>query len=600
MVHEVRISHPSQNSIPNFRSYGTTENGGDGEWAAQVLQQIEDMELYYPEAKNAFQQVVNWLANWACARSYGLGTKLPWDESVMVESLSDSTIYQAYYSFAHLLHKDMFGKEVGPLGVKPEHMTDDVWDYILGRRDRGDLPQSDIPKKELQTLRRHFDYWYPLDMRGSGKDLIQNHLTFNLYTHAALFPKENCPRSFRVNGHLMLNGEKMSKSTGNFLTIQGAVDKFGADATRIALADAGDGIEDANFEEAVANANILKLFELRKWCEEMVRDAVIVDDGEKYKEAVKQRMKNIDVVQRKSGSSRVLLDDLFDNELNSLVTEARKHYEATMYKAALKAAYYDFTAARDFYREATKAAGIGMHEDLAKRYIELQALLITPIAPHWAEYIWLEVLKKSETVQNALYPEVPTPDAGLTAAREFVRSTQSNITSAEGQAVKRLAKGKAALFDPKKDKRITIFSAKAWPEWQKKYIDLLRNEYPNIDIKTIGKNIDKSESKKAMPFINGLKRRLDNGEPSDVVLNRQLGFDELVTLRAMIPGLKQTIQKCVAVEIIAVEEGGKVGTVINEDGSEGERKEDLPPQGTSTEPGSPSFAFENVESLAIR
>lgn len=35
-----------------------------------------------------------------------------------------------------------------------------------------------------------------------------------------------------------------------------------------------------------------------------------------------------------------------------------------------------------------------MHYDLIRRYIELQGLLITVIAPHWAEYIWLEVLKK--------------------------------------------------------------------------------------------------------------------------------------------------------------------------------------------------------------
>jgi len=386
----------------------------------------------------------------------------------------------------------------------------------------------------------------------------------------------------------------MSKSTGNFLTIQGAVAKFGADATRIALADAGDGIEDANFEETVANANILKLFELRKWCEEMIRDAIIVEDGDKYKEAIKERIKNIDVVQRKSGSPRLLWDEMFDNEMNALVAETKQHYEATMYKAALKSGYYDLTTARDFYREATKAAGLGMHEDLAKRYIELQALLLTPIAPHWSDYIWQEVLSKPDTVQNALWPVVPAADTALTAAREFVRTTQSNITSAEGQAVKRLAKGKAALFEPKKDKKITIFSARAWPEWQKKYIALLRNEYPNIDIKTLSKSIDKSESKKAMPFINNLKRRLDNGETPDAVLNRQLAFDELATLRAMVPGLKQTIQKCVAVEIVAIEEGGKLGTVVKEDGNLVNEKSELPPNAATAEPGSPSFAFENV------
>ncbi|KAF1948414.1 leucyl-tRNA synthetase [Byssothecium circinans] len=584
-----------------FMNYGTAENGGDGEWAQQVLDQINDMELYYPEAKRAFTQVVAWLSNWACARSYGLGTKVPWDESVMVESLSDSTIYQAYYSFAHLLHKDLFGKEIGPLGIKSAQFTDDVWDYVFARRDRGDLPQSDIPKEALQTLRRHFDYWYPLDMRTSGKDLIQNHLTFNLYVHSAIFNKENRPQSFRVNGHLMLNGEKMSKSTGNFLTIQGAVTKFGADATRIALADAGDGIEDANFEETVANANILKLFELRKWCEEMTKDAVIVSDGDAYKSTRdNERIRNTDAIQRKSGSPKIIWDQLFENEINALVAETKGHYETTMYKAALKSGYYDFTAARDFYREATRSASLGMHEDLTKRYIELQALMLTPIAPHWSDYIWQEVLNKPDTIQNALWPEVPATNASLTATREFVRSTQSNIGSAEGQAVKRLAKGKAALFDPKKEKKISIFSAKSWPEWQKKHIDMLKTSYPNVDIKALSKTIDKSESKKAMPFINNLKRRLDNGESKDVVLNRELGFDELATLRAMVPGLKSTVQKCVAVEIIRVDEGGKSGVVINEDGSEGERKEELAPSAGSAEPGNPGFAFENVESLAVR
>lgn len=103
-----------------------------------------------------------------------------------------------------------------------------------------------------------------------------------------------------------------------------------------------------------------------------------------------------------------------------------------------------------------------------------------------------------------------------------------------------------------------------------------------------------------MPFINGLKRRLDNGESKETVLNRELAFDELSTLRSMIPGLKQTIQKCVEVEIVTVKDGGKEGTIIKEDGSQGEVRSELPPAAMSAEPGSPSFAFENVEGLAVR
>jgi leucyl-tRNA synthetase len=72
-----------------YMNYGTAANGGDGEWAEKVRSHIEgELNLYYPEAKNQFLRVVDWLSIWACARSYGLGTKVPWDPSVMVESLS--------------------------------------------------------------------------------------------------------------------------------------------------------------------------------------------------------------------------------------------------------------------------------------------------------------------------------------------------------------------------------------------------------------------------------------------------------------------------------------------------------------------------------
>jgi leucyl-tRNA synthetase len=126
---------------------------------------------------------------------------------------------------------------------------------------------SVLPTEKAAALKREYEYWYPMDVRSSGKDLINNHLSFCIYVHAALFPESKWPLSMRANGHLMLNGKKMSKSTGNSLTLANAIEKFGADATRLALADAGDGIEDANFEEYTANASILRLHTFLDWCE---------------------------------------------------------------------------------------------------------------------------------------------------------------------------------------------------------------------------------------------------------------------------------------------------------------------------------------------
>lgn len=49
-------------------------------------------------ARHQFEHTLGWLNQWACSRSFGLGTRLPWDPVYLVESLSDSTIYMAYYA----------------------------------------------------------------------------------------------------------------------------------------------------------------------------------------------------------------------------------------------------------------------------------------------------------------------------------------------------------------------------------------------------------------------------------------------------------------------------------------------------------------------
>src|SRR5690606_35584164 len=112
--------------------------------------------------------------------------------------------------------------------------------------------------------------------------------------------------------------------------------KFGADASRIALADAGDGIEDANLEEAVANAAILRLYNLKEWCEDVVKAG---EAGE-----------------LRTGPQDSFWDKQFANEMNDLLIKTREQYSATMFKLALKEGYYEFQAARDSYREACSAA----------------------------------------------------------------------------------------------------------------------------------------------------------------------------------------------------------------------------------------------------
>jgi leucyl-tRNA synthetase len=64
---------------------------------------LDQLETYSEDTKNAFVKTLDWLSQWACSRSFGLGSRLPWDPQYLIESLSDSTIYMAYYTVAHFL-----------------------------------------------------------------------------------------------------------------------------------------------------------------------------------------------------------------------------------------------------------------------------------------------------------------------------------------------------------------------------------------------------------------------------------------------------------------------------------------------------------------
>ncbi len=57
----------------------------------------------------------------------------------------------------------------------------------------------------------------------------------------------------------------MSKNTGNFITVRNSIDKFTADGTRLALANAGDTLEDANFVYKMVESDLLRIYALLEW-----------------------------------------------------------------------------------------------------------------------------------------------------------------------------------------------------------------------------------------------------------------------------------------------------------------------------------------------
>lgn len=498
---------------------------GDAEWKQQAMDCLKPMETFCEETRKNFEATLAWLQEHACSRTYGLGTRLPWDEQWLIESLSDSTIYMAYYTVAHFLQGGTLnGQGPSPLGIRPEQMTREVWDFIFFKS--SPLPKTDIPKEHLQRLKREFEYWYPVDVRVSGKDLVPNHLSYYLYNHVAMWPNDSAkwPQAVRANGHLLLNSEKMSKSTGNFLTLSQAINKFSADGMRMALADAGDTVEDANFVEAMADAGILRLYTWVEWVKEMIAN-----------------QNNL-----RLGPADSFNDRVFASEMNAGILRTEQHYERMMYKEALKSGFFEFQAAKDKYREL---AIEGMHRDLVFLFIERQTLLLAPICPHLCEYTW-SLLGKPTSLMKASWPVAGPVDEVLVRSSQYLMETAHDLRLRLKAYLLPPKSKKGDSKPPAKPSHCTVYVAKSYPPWQHSALSLLGKHYKANngtlpDNKVIAGELGampelKKYMKRVMPFVAMIKENLEKSGPR--VLDLELEFDERAVLLENIVYLTNSLE----------------------------------------------------------
>eukprot|EP00283_Hemiselmis_rufescens_P008667 CAMPEP_0173420554 /NCGR_PEP_ID=MMETSP1357-20121228/1978_1 /TAXON_ID=77926 /ORGANISM="Hemiselmis rufescens, Strain PCC563" /LENGTH=1085 /DNA_ID=CAMNT_0014383351 /DNA_START=39 /DNA_END=3296 /DNA_ORIENTATION=+ len=446
---------------------------GEDQWKAQVEAHMKRMNLYNEDVRTRFEVALGWLGEWGCSRSFGLGTLLPWDKQFVIESLSDSTVYMAYYTFCHLLQTGPFdGSVPGEANILAPELTEEVWDYVM--LNPPPPAHSKIPIETLNKLKREFHYWYPVDLRVSGKDLIQNHLTFFLYNHAAIFPEEYMPQAIRTNGHVLLNGEKMSKSTGNFKTLKQALEEYSADAMRFALALAGDSNEDANFEHTVANAAILKLTNELQF----IKTTLEAQGG------------------MRTGPLELFVDRVFENEINRYIKSSEACYELMNYREVVVEAWDKLQNARDKYR--AMVGPHGMHRDLILSFIRKQTLIMSPFIPHYAEHVW-EVLGHKESVMAARWPEAGHIDPILIRQVTYFDKV---LSDARSKVEKARVKGAVA--------KATWYIADSFLDWQQATLGVLQGVHDRGE--SFGKDFKKgllsnpalvpykSHSKMLMPF----------------------------------------------------------------------------------------------------
>jgi leucyl-tRNA synthetase len=391
-------------------------NYSDAEWKAKAKAVVAQMRIYPESAKPWFLTVIDWLKEWACARTTGFGTPMPWGKGWIIETLSDSTVYMAFYTV---------NKHIRQNNIKPESLTREVFDYVfLGKGDPVELAKTaGVSSDLLKAMREEFLYWYPLDLRNSAKELVPNHLTFCIFHHAALFPPEHWPRAMGVNGMLMIEGKQMHKSKGNFITMKGAVEKYGADATRCGLLLGAEGMDDPD------------------WRADNVQDVQGKLEGLMgFAGEVLSKAKSIEIT---------ALERWLHSKLQHRIEEVTGALEELKTRTALQVALFEiWNDLRWYIQRKGRADTLALSEA-----VKVWLRLLAPFAPYTCEELW------SQTGENGFISVASWPrfDAGKV---DVAAEEQENlVTDVIGDTLNIL---KATKIVPK---RVCYYSATAW-KWQ--------------------------------------------------------------------------------------------------------------------------------------
>ncbi len=311
----------------------------DLSWKELGRKMIERMNIYPEELKTQFLAVIDWLDDKAATRNGGLGTPLPWDESQVVEPLSDSTVYMAYYTIAHLIEN-----------IPVEDINDQLFEHVFFGKETNDRKHEKIIKR----MRDEFEYWYPLDMRITAKEHITNHLPFFIMNHAILFPESKWPRAIAVNGWLTINMEKLSKSKHAALTIEKHVREYGADRLRLVVG-AGEKIDDANWSTDNINGLDQRIGFLMQTAE------MLGTFGDEIK----------------------MIDEYLKSALNNIIQKTTENYESLNLRTGLFYALYESITSIKLYLDLG-----GRNKENVRWAIETVTKLIHPAFPYITEEIY--------------------------------------------------------------------------------------------------------------------------------------------------------------------------------------------------------------------
>ncbi|AKB83055.1 Leucyl-tRNA synthetase [Methanosarcina barkeri 3] len=448
-------------------------NYSNPEWKAKVYKCLDEMRIIPEEYRVEFENKVDWLKDKACARRKGLGTRLPFDKEWLIESLGDSTIYMSYYVIARFI-------ENGELKI--ENLTLSFFDYVLlGKSDLAAASaDTGLSPELLEEIRRHFNYWYPVDLRSSGKDLVPNHLLFFLFHHVALFEEEKWPKALAVNGFVSLEGQKMSKSKGPILTMESAVSKYGADITRMYILSTAEQTQDADWQRTGIESARRQVDRFYSFANSVIESGKRADLSTELKQ----------------------IDHWILSRIQNYIRDTNAALYSIQTREAIQNSFFLLQNDVKWYQ---RRGG----ETLLYYVLDNWVRLMSPFTPHLCEEIW-EAMGHKDPISLAQYPlyNEDLIDDGAELAEEMIKGTLEDV-----EEIIRVTK-----MTPQK---VHLYTAPAWKaeaircacemqlECSLEVGTLIKKLMANPDLKRFGKEIPKFVQKIVPEFKSGSADRYE-------------------------------------------------------------------------------------------
>jgi len=322
---------------------------------------VETMNIYPEDYKKELPGVLDWFGDRACIRKGSwLGTEFPFKKGWIIEPISDSTLYPAYY---------IISKFVNEKKIDPKDLTNEFFDYIF-------LGKGEAKTSIWEEIKKEFDYWYPVDINLGGKEHKTVHFPVFIMNHVAIMPKDKWPKGIFVNWWVTQKGrEKISKSKGGAEPIPRAATTYGVDALRLYYAHVGSPFIDIEWDPETVEKYKNRINTLWNFINQAIDD---IKKGEPKKE-----------------------DDI-DKWLKSVTNKRIKRIIEAMEKYDLRVAaneiFFEYLRDLQWYQKRGGKNTATLHYAISNLI-----KLMTPFTPHLAEELWEKLVGKG-LVSTQNYP----------------------------------------------------------------------------------------------------------------------------------------------------------------------------------------------------